>query len=127
MLKDVLLVGAGGFAGSVARYFVGVLVASQTALVFPLATFLVNVIGCFLIGVLFQGADRADVLSSDLRLLLMTGFCGGFTTFSAFSVENVQLLQKGEIMFAAANIVLSLAVGIAATWFGIIVARSMFA
>jgi CrcB protein len=57
----------------------------------------------------------------------MTGFCGGFTTFSAFSVENVQLLQKGEIMFAAANIVLSLAVGIAATWFGIIVARSMFA
>jgi CrcB protein len=127
MLKDVLLVGAGGFAGSIARYLVGVLVASQTALVFPLATFVVNVIGCFLIGVLFQEADRADVLSSDLRLLLMTGFCGGFTTFSAFSVENVQLLQKGEFMFAAANIVLSLAVGIAATWFGIAVARSMFA
>ncbi len=126
MGKDILLVGLGGFAGSVARYLVSVSVASQTARVFPLATFLVNVIGCFLIGVLFQTAERGEVLSVELRLLLMTGFCGGFTTFSAFSVENIQLLQKGEFAFAAGNIILSIAVGIAATWFGIALARAIF-
>ena len=127
MGRDILLVGVGGFAGSVARYLVSVLVASQAALVFPLATFLVNVFGCFLIGVLFQTAERGQMLSTELKLLLMTGFCGGFTTFSAFSVENVQLMQKGEFVFAAGNIILSIAVGIAATWFGIALARGLFA
>ena len=126
MGRDILLVGLGGFAGSVARYLVSVIVASQTAFVFPLATFLVNVVGCFFIGILFQTAERGEILSTELRLLLMTGFCGGFTTFSAFSVENVQLLQKGEFAFAAGNIILSIAVGIAATWFGITLVRAVF-
>jgi CrcB protein len=127
MGHDILLVGLGGFAGSVARYLVSVIVASQTAFVFPLATFLVNVIGCLLIGVFFQMADRGDAITPEFRLLLMTGFCGGFTTFSAFSVENIQLLQKGEFVFAAGNILLSIAVGLAATWFGVVLARAAYA
>ena len=125
MVRDILLVGAGGFAGSVARYLVSVLPAAWTTSVFPYATFAVNIIGCFLIGMIAVFTDRAELVSPAMRLLLAVGFCGGFTTFSAFSIESVGLIEKGEYVYVCLYITLSVIVGILATVFGMAVARML--
>ncbi|MBY0488465.1 MAG: fluoride efflux transporter CrcB [Gemmatimonadaceae bacterium] len=113
----LLVVAVGGAIGSVARYGVGVVMAPATS-TFPWATLVVNVLGAFLIGWfarLFAAPDADHVL----RLALTTGFCGGFTTFSTLSAETVSLLQQGKAGRAAAYIVLSLALGLAATFAGL--------
>jgi CrcB protein len=83
-------------------------------LAFPLATFLVNVVGCVMAGVLAGLAVKRDLFTPDVRLFLFTGLLGGFTTFSAFGVETVQLLRRGEYAVAIAYVVLSVMVGLAA-------------
>ena len=116
-MKSLLLVAAGGAAGCVLRYATGLLVAPETiAWRFPVATFVVNVVGCLIAGLLIGLAETRAFLTPDLRILLFTGFLGGFTTFSAFGVETVSLLQKGELLVAIGYVGLSVLCGLAALW-----------
>ena len=116
-MKSLLLVAAGGAAGCVLRYATGLLVAPQTiGWRFPVATFVVNVLGCLIAGVFIGLAETRAFLTPDLRILLFTGFLGGFTTFSAFGVETVSLLQKGELLVAIGYVGLSVLCGLAALW-----------
>ena len=98
MLKHILLIGTGGFIGSVARYYVSKLNLIWDFLSIPIGTLLVNIAGCFIIGFLTGISDKSNLLSTDMRLFLMVGFCGGFTTFSSFANENLMLLHTGEML-----------------------------
>jgi CrcB protein len=119
-MKAALLVALGGAIGSVARYKLSGLVLHHTVdWRFPAGTFAVNVLGCLAAGILAGLAEKHDMLSADARLLLFTGLLGGFTTFSAFGVETVHLLKRGEIGVASANVVLSIAAGLFALWLGL--------
>ena len=113
MMTNLFWVGIGGAAGSMARYL------CQRALNadFPYGTLAVNVIGCLLIGVLWAAVSR-NSLTETYRLLLMTGFCGGFTTFSAFSYEGIQLLTQGRTVSFILYTVVSVAAGLVATFAG---------
>ena len=125
MDRSILLVGVGGFVGSVARYLVAILFSSQISSVFPFATLTVNIVGCFLIGILFALSDRGNVFSPEWRILLTTGFCGGFTTFSTFSYESLRLMQDGEYLYLAAYVFISVFIGLTATYLGIALVRSI--
>jgi fluoride exporter len=118
-LRNILLVGFGGFAGSVARYVSSLLINRFLPSVLPLGTLSVNIAGCFLIGLIFGFAEKGNVLSPEWRLLLATGFCGGFTTFSSLSYESVQLINDSEYLYLAGYIVLSFIIGISATIGGV--------
>ena len=123
-MRGILLVALGGALGSVARYKLSGLVLHHTVdWRFPVGTFAVNVIGCLVAGVLAGLAEHHQFFSGDARLLLFTGLLGGFTTFSAFGLETMFLLQRGEFLVAGANIVLSVALGLLALYFGIMVTR----
>jgi fluoride exporter len=114
-------VAIGGAAGSVARYGVGLMLLRAVTL-FPFGTLVVNVLGSFLVGVLartFVSPDQDHVL----RLALVTGFCGGFTTFSTFSAETLMLLQQGKGGRAAAYVALSIALGLSAAALGLMIGR----
>ena len=118
-MKQVLLVGVGGFVGSIARYLLGgVVLHLATGWRFPLSTFCVNVLGCFVLGALAGLAEKQLVLSADARLLFFTGLLGGFTTFSAFGAEGVNLIRRGDFAVAAMYATLSVACGFAAVWLG---------
>ena len=118
-MKQVLLVGLGGFIGAVSRYKLGGLVLHHTAdWRFPLSTFLVNIVGCFVIGILTGAATRQHFLGPDLRLFLLPGLLGGFTTFSAFGYETFFLMRKGESHIAFSYVLLSVLCGVALVWIG---------
>ena len=113
MLKAMLLAGCGGFVGTALRYLVGRLVPHITHSHFPWATLAVNLVGCFIIGLLFGAAERGNLLSANMNVVLITGFCGGFTTFSTFANESIQMLQAGNIMGFATYVVASIVLGLA--------------
>ena len=116
---NILLVGLGGFAGAVARYLVGGWVLHHTlSAKFPWSTFAVNLLGCLIIGLLSGLAERLDWFSPSMRLLLLTGLLGGFTTFSAFGLETVHLLRRGELWIAGAYVLASVLACIFAVWLG---------
>lgn len=118
-VKAILAVGLGGLMGSLARYKLGGLVLRHsTSWHFPFSTFAVNLVGCALVGVLVGIAEQRHGLSPTARLFLITGFCGGFTTFSAFGFETVFLLRRHEAAWAVANVVFSVFAGIGAVWLG---------
>jgi CrcB protein len=119
-MKQLLLVGMGGFFGSIARYkFGGFVLHRSEGWNFPLSTFLVNLIGCLVIGLLAGLVERHDLFSPSTRLFLFTGVLGGFTTFSAFAYEDVFLIRRGLTNAAAMYVVLSVACGLAAVWIGL--------
>lgn len=118
MLKNILLVGLGGGVGSILRYLTAVVVNRYWANPFPLATFAINIVGCFVIGILAGLMTKQPWADGNFRLLFITGFCGGYTTFSAFALENVNLLQSNNNLVAFLYIGLSVFVGIMATWLG---------
>lgn len=119
-MKGILLVALGGAIGSVARYKLSGYVLHHTIdWRFPAGTFAVNVAGCLVAGVLAGLAEKHHLLSPDTRLLLFTGVLGGFTTFSAFGLETMFLLKRGEVMVAGANVVLSVVAGLLALWLGL--------
>lgn len=123
MTKGIVLVGIGGMAGSIARYLAAFLLTRLLPGAFPYGTFAVNVAGCFLIGAVVGLSEHYDWLTAEWRLFLATGFCGGFTTFSSFSYENIALLQDGDYATFAAYAGLSFVVGLAATFLGLVLTR----
>jgi CrcB protein len=118
----LLLIALGGAAGSVLRYLIGGRVQHFAPHGFPLGTLFVNVVGCFLIGILIRQFMNIQTRNY-LRALLVVGFCGGFTTFSAFSMETVGLIEGGEYSRAIAYITLSIALCLTATLAGMSAVR----
>ncbi|MBC8081837.1 MAG: fluoride efflux transporter CrcB [Hymenobacter sp.] len=123
MLRLLTLVAVGGALGSVGRYLAQLAVARQFAHPFPLGTLLVNVLGGLLIGLFYALAERGTMASPEIRLLLTTGFCGGFTTFSTFSYETLILLEKGQYLLVALYVAGSVLLGILATFAGVALGR----
>ncbi len=116
-MNAVLLVALGGAAGSLARYEIGALILRHSATAqFPYGTFTVNVAGCAIAGLLAGLGERYAFLTAEVRLLLFTGFLGGFTTFSAFGVETIALVERGAWGVAALYVVVSVLCGLAALW-----------
>lgn len=119
-MTNIVLVGLGGFIGSVARYTLGGWVLHLTVQEkFPFSTFAVNVAGCLIVGVLAGMAEKHELFGSDARLFLFTGLLGGFTTFSAFGLETVSLLRRGEPWVAATYVAASVLLGVVAVGLGI--------
>src|SRR4051812_4446069 len=118
-MRQLLVVGLGGFVGSALRFKLGGFVLHHSAAWrFPLSTFAINLTGCFVIGVLGALAQHRDLFSPDARLFLFTGLLGGYTTFSAFGFEGVYLLRRGEFQIAILYALLSVLGGFAAVWLG---------
>lgn len=117
-MKWLLIIGSGGFLGTISRYLLSRFVQNHVLSSFPFGTMTVNLVGCFLIGLLFGLADRGNVMNDELRLFLTVGFCGGFTTFSTFANENIALLRDGNILYFALYTAISVFVGILLTYFG---------
>ncbi|MCI1282317.1 MAG: fluoride efflux transporter CrcB [Prevotella sp.] len=118
MLKDFFIVGIGSFFGGGTRFLVSKVIQSWTFLSFPFGTFAVNIIGCFLIG-LFSGMSYGgSLMSPSTKLILTTGFCGGFTTFSTFMNESSSLLKDGNFFYLSLYVFGSLFVGLIAVLAG---------
>jgi fluoride exporter len=115
MLKNFILIGLGGAAGSMLRYVVSLVVVSTR---FPLATLLVNIAGSFVIGLVLAFSAKNESFAASWKLFLATGICGGFTTFSAFSAENLQLLQTGKTGLSLLYMAASIVAGIGAALLG---------
>ena len=119
-MKDLLLIGLGGGVGSMLRYLTSVAVTNRfSGSVFPFGTLVVNVLGCIVIGIAYGLASRYDWFTPQMRLVMATGLCGGYTTFSAFAYENLSLLQSENYLLSFVYIVASLALCLVATFLGI--------
>ncbi len=120
-MQAVLLVGLGGAAGSLARYWMTMLAAQLVGEAFPWGTLAINVIGSFVIGVFaaLTGGDGVFAGNVSLRLLVMVGICGGFTTFSSFSLQTFLLLRQGDYLWAVAYVMGSVLICLAGTAAGI--------
>ena len=123
MLKISLIIGLGGFLGSISRYWLSLFVDKTFFGAYPYGTFAVNIIGCFLLGLIYAFADKEQLMTQEMRFFLATGFCGSFTTFSTFSYENQLLYQEGEWTTLITYIVLSVLVGILTTIAGVSLGR----
>jgi CrcB protein len=122
-LVDAVLVGLGGALGSLARYGVGLWLTARLGPAFPYGTLTVNVTGSFAAGVLLGFGDGRG-LSTSARLLLVTGFLGGYTTFSAFAAETVRLAEQQTLVAAGLNVAANLAVGFAGAALGFVLGRA---
>jgi len=118
-MREILIVGVGGFVGSVLRFLVGGWIQRLSATsVFPLGTLGVNVIGCLAIGFLAGWVENLPALRSGLRAFLFIGLLGGFTTFSTFGGETMEMLRDGQFLLGLMNVGLHVVVGLAAVWLG---------
>jgi CrcB protein len=117
-MKIILLVGLGSFIGGISRYLVSLVIQNKVLSTFPYGTLAVNIIGCFLIGIIYGFSDRGN-MNAEWRIFLATGIMGGFTTFSSFSNETVSMLRDAQYLQAVSYIAFSLIVGLAATFAGI--------
>jgi fluoride exporter len=117
-MKTALIIFAGSGIGGVLRYLVQKLFIDIGYVTFPAGTFIVNIIGCFLIGLFHALAEKNNILTDEWRLALTTGFCGGFTTFSTFANENMSLLRNGDYFYFSLYIILSIVLGIGAVIVG---------
>lgn len=116
MIKYILIVGLGGGIGSILRYLCQKWIYGFYPHPFPWATFAVNILGCFLIGVLYAITEKTSLLNAEWRIFLTTGLCGGFTTFSTFAFENMTLLKSGDTGYFILYTTLSVILGIAAVF-----------
>jgi CrcB protein len=116
---NILLVFLGGGLGAAARYILLGAVYRVTGAGFPYGTIVVNVLGCFVIGLLMSSMEERFLAAPSLRVFLTIGILGGFTTFSSFSYETMMLLREGDIFAGGLNIVLSVVICLGATWLGL--------
>ena len=118
MIRNLLFVSFGSFVGGGLRYLLSRLIQNYTENAFPLGTFVVNLLGCFLIGIFYALFEHGNLLNSNYRLFLTVGLCGGFTTFSTFMNENFQLMKDANFFYTSLYISLSLIGGALAIFFG---------
>ena len=123
MLKLILVVGTGGFLGTVSRFLMSRYISANYPSSFPFGTFTVNIIGCLLIGIIYGIAEKSVFMSSEWRLFLTVGFCGGFTTFSAFAAENMAMLRDSEFFHFFLYTGSSIFIGLLATFAGIMLTK----
>ena len=119
----LLIIALGGAIGSISRYGMQTIVYSYYPFTFPLGTFIVNIVGSILIGSFYALAERGNILTPEWRLFLTTGFCGGFTTFSTFAYENMNLMRTGEFLYSGLYISGSVFLGIAGVYLGITIIK----
>ncbi len=113
----------GGGSGAVLRYLASELTSKYFPKNFPLATLLVNLAGCFVMGILMGLFLKNNVTNADAKLLLVTGFCGGFTTFSAFAYENLRLIQANNWSVAIIYTLISICAGLVFVWLGLLLTK----
>ncbi len=124
-MRTALLIGLGGFLGSVSRHFVSNAVSKVFGTRLPYGTLAVNLTGCFLIGLLMELALEFKLIPLETRLFLTTGFLGGFTTFSTFTYETVSMVAKDGGLRAGVNAILHLSLGMAMVWLGRLMAQRL--
>ena len=122
-LFGIVLVAVGGAIGSVSRYVLSTLVMRASGMLFPAGTFVVNLIGCVVFGVIAGAAEQRLPLTPDLRAFLLVGVLGGFTTFSSYAFESVALMQQGQLLSALVNIGGQVVLGLLGLWTGYVIAR----
>ena len=120
-----MIIALGGAIGSLSRYGLQTYIYKLYPFVFPLGTFLVNMTGCLIIGLVYGLSEKGDLLTPEWRLFLTTGFCGGFTTFSTFAYENASLIRSSDFLYLGLNILGSIAIGIAAVFLGILIIKAL--
>jgi fluoride exporter len=125
-MAKYLLVMLGGALGAVTRFIVGTLVASRYSALFPLGTFLINVTGSFLIGVLMMLFVNRPSIHTNWRLFLVTGILGGYTTFSSFEWETLAALRGGAASVALFYVLLSVGIGLGGAWAGAMLSNRLF-
>ena len=123
MIKQFSLVALGGGIGSALRYLISLWIVKRFPCTFPLSAFIVNITGCFIVGFLMGLSINHSIHDNELRLLLVVGFCGGFTTFSAFSSESLQLFEAGNYWTLALYIAGSILLGILGVWGGNVLSK----
>jgi len=123
MLRTIFIVGAGGFLGSVLRYLVQVFVEKGLMSTFPWGTFVANIAGSFIIGIVYALAEKGNLLSAEWRMFLAVGICGGFTTFSSFAYNNMMMLKEGVYGQFFLNVGGSLFFGLLAVYLGMMMVR----
>ncbi|MBK5271253.1 MAG: fluoride efflux transporter CrcB [Bacteroidia bacterium] len=122
-MKNILLIGLGGGIGSIARYLCQKWFSISYTQTFPWGTFVVNLIGCFLIGLVYAASEKGTALSPQTRLFLATGFCGGFTTFSTFAFENMELFRSGDTAYFLLYTIGSVVLGIIGVFGGVAIMK----
>jgi CrcB protein len=125
MLRTILIVGTGGFIGSVLRYLVQYFVEKGMNSTFPMGTLIANIAGSFIIGMVFAIAEKGNLMSSEWRIFLTVGICGGFTTFSAFAYNNFTMIKEHSFGQLFINVGGNLFLGILAVYLGIILIRTI--
>jgi CrcB protein len=122
-MQRLILIGVAGLAGTLARFGLSEVAAKRLGTSFPTGTFTVNIIGCFMAGFLFWALQERSLVSETLRLAIMVGFLGGFTTFSAFGVQTFALFKNGEVGLGLLNLALSNFIGLGVVWAGYALAK----
>jgi len=124
-MLNILIIGIGGFIGAIVRYLVAVWIGERWGRSFPLGTFIINVSGSFIIGLLMTLMTERIIENPQWRLFLVVGFLGAYTTFSTFEYETGALLKDGEWLYASLNVVFSVFVGFIALKLGEVLAKSI--
>jgi CrcB protein len=122
-MQRLLFIGLAGFVGTLARFGLSEIAAKRLGESFPIGTLIVNIVGCFLAGVVFFSIQERLLVSETARLAIMVGFLGGFTTFSAFGVQTFALFKNGEVGLGLLNVAVSNLIGIAMVWVGYSIGR----
>ncbi len=124
-LRTVIIVGAGGFVGTVGRYLAtGWAQQASPFSTFPVGTMTVNLLGCFLIGLIGAGIEQRQLFGHDARLFLLIGVLGGFTTFSSFAFETLSMAREAAFLRAVINIAAQVILGLASAWLGFVMVRA---
>jgi CrcB protein len=124
-MNNIFLIAIGGALGSISRYGCQKWMYYHYPHPFPFGTFVVNVAGSLLIGLLFGLIEKNNFPSPEWRILLITGFCGGYTTFSTFSFETLSLLREGQYVYASLYVLLSVLIGLLAVWAGVFIIKAL--